>query len=81
MCKPKSLTRDYPKQLQLVVRVGLELEISRFQVWCPNHLVTLPQPTNSQIAITILKMLNMSGAKSGFVLLPLLNQTCININI
>ena len=48
MYKSKSLTRDYRKQIQLVVRVGLELEISRFQVWSPNHLVTLLQPTNSR---------------------------------
>ena len=30
------------KQLQLVVRAGLEPGISGFQAWRPNHLATLP---------------------------------------
>ena len=30
------------KQLQLVVRAGLEPRTSRFQGWCPNHSTMLP---------------------------------------
>ena len=33
---------DYPEQIQLVVRARLELRISRFQVWHPDHWATLP---------------------------------------
>ena len=37
-------TRRYLEQIQVVVRVELELEISWFQVRCPNHLAMLPPP-------------------------------------
>ena len=40
--QPRSWTRDYLEQIQLVVRAGLELGLSRFQVLRPNHSPTLP---------------------------------------
>ena len=40
--QPRSWTRDYLEQIQLVVRAGLELGISRFQVRRSNHSATLP---------------------------------------
>ena len=38
---PRSYIRDYQAQIQLVVRVGLELGVSRFQVQRLNHLATV----------------------------------------
>ena len=35
--QPRSWTRDYLEQIQLVVRAGLELGVFRFQVQRPNH--------------------------------------------
>ena len=40
--QPSSLAKDYLEQNQLVVRAGLELRISRFQVQHPNHWAMLP---------------------------------------
>ena len=37
----RSRTRDYLEQIQVVVKAGLELGISRFQVPCPNHSAML----------------------------------------
>ena len=37
----KELNQGLSKQIQLVIRVGIELRITRFQVQCPNHLDTL----------------------------------------
>ena len=42
---PRTWTTDYLAQIQLVVRVALELGITRFQVQRPNHLATLPPGT------------------------------------
>ena len=39
--QPRSWTRDYIEQIQLVVRAGLELGISRFLVRRPNHSASL----------------------------------------
>ena len=39
--QPMSWTRDYLEQIQLMVRAGHELGISRFQLRRPNHLATL----------------------------------------
>ena len=41
--RPRSWTRDYLEQIQLVVRAGSELWIFRFQVRRPNHSATLPR--------------------------------------
>ena len=38
----RSWTRDYLEQIQLVVRVGPELGIFRFQIWRHNYFATLP---------------------------------------
>ena len=40
--QPRSWTKDYLEQIQLVVGAGLELWISRFQVRRPNHSTTRP---------------------------------------
>ena len=39
----RSWAKDYLEQIQLVVRAGTELEISRFQVRHAHHSATLPQ--------------------------------------
>ena len=40
--QPRSWAKDYLEQIQLVVRAGSELVISRFQVRHPDHSATLP---------------------------------------
>ena len=40
--QPEELTKNYLKQIQEVVNVGLELRISRFQVGHAYHLAMLP---------------------------------------
>ena len=44
---------DYLEQIQLVVRGGFELGISRFQVQCPNHSATLPVLESLFVANTV----------------------------
>lgn len=37
-----NLTKNYPIQIQLVVRLVPELRMTRFHIQCPNHLAKLP---------------------------------------
>ena len=46
--QPRSWTGNYLKQNQRVVRVGLELVISRFQTRHPKHSTTLPPKTSER---------------------------------
>ena len=46
--QPRSWTGSYLEQIQLVVRVWLELVISRFQTRHPKHSTTLPPQTSER---------------------------------
>ena len=43
-----TLTKNFLKQIQLVVRLVSEFRITRFHIQCPNHLVTLPPRTEEE---------------------------------
>ena len=53
---------DYLKQIQLVVRVGLELGISRFQIRHPNHSATFPpcKRFSSRLILCFISMLEQT---------------------
>ena len=50
----RSCTRDYLEQIQLVVRVGLELWIGGFQVRFPNNLAILSPHSDSKEFVIVM---------------------------